>query len=311
MLHFERFSQFLKKQGIPFRENADIRPYLTFRIGGTVRMLVVAQASAQVRVSILRLLDGGLPFVVLGGGSNIVFPDEPAEAVVLVCRNSRIEATGDGRLRAEAGVKNGALLQWCQRVEAGGLEFLAGIPGTVGGSAAVNAGSGGRSLADALATAEIIDEGGNARRVGPDAFGFRYRDSAVKFGGTVILSVDLRCEKAAAGEVQEKIKQAVELRQARHPSYSLLSAGCFFKNPLVNGKKVSAGKIIEECGLKGFRSGDIEVSPVHANFFINRDAGRFSDLEAVAQRVSAEVERQRGIRLQREVVYVSVAGKKY
>ncbi len=139
----------------------------------------------------------------------------------------------DGRaLEVECGVRNQPFLSWCAAQGAGGFEFLSGIPGTLGGAAAVNAGAFGRSMADVLLGADILDAGGKRRAVDAGYFGFSYRDSRFKFGKDILLSLRLAFRPESESAISKKIRENLEYRLARHPSYRLASAGCFFKNPL-------------------------------------------------------------------------------
>lgn len=308
----------LRGEGIPFRENAPISPHLLLRIGGPVRMLI-APADAGQRLAVLRRLaagvDGGrLPLLVLGGGSNIAFPDEPVRAAVLLplpAPPAPALAAGARAVEVDAGTRNQAFLAWCAEHGAGGFEFLSGIPGTVGGAAAVNAGAFGRSLSDVLLEAEIVDGEGTRRRVDAGYFAFRYRDSRFKMGNETALALRLRFEADDAEAISRRSREHLEYRRRRHPSYRLASAGCFFKNPLVNGAKQSAGRILEECGLKETALGPLFLAREHANFVINRGGATFAELQRLEEEIRAAVAARTGIELEREVIYVSPDGKKY
>ncbi|HSQ35715.1 MAG TPA: UDP-N-acetylmuramate dehydrogenase, partial [Candidatus Binatia bacterium] len=194
---------------------------------------------------------------------------------------------------------------------AGGLEFLSGIPGTVGGAAAVNAGAFGHSLADVLLGADIVDARGKIIAVAAGHFAFEYRASRFKFGNETILSLRMRFDEAEADDISKKIKDHLDYRMSRHPSYRLPSAGCFFKNPLLATGKGSAGKIIEACGLKNLSIGGMAVAAEHGNFLLNRGNASFADLLGLENEIRAAVAARTGIELEREVVYVSTDGKKY
>jgi UDP-N-acetylmuramate dehydrogenase len=211
----------------------------------------------------------------------------------------------------ESGVRNQQFLSWCVSKGAGGLEFLSGIPGTLGGAAAVNAGAFGRSMADVLLGADIIDAQGRVRAVDSGYFGFSYRDSRFKLGREILLSLRLRFSPDAEAVIANKVRKNLEYRLARHPSYRLASAGCFFKNPLLRGMKSSAGKIIEECGLKNMTAGGLSVAAEHGNFFLNRGNASFADLLRLEKEIKAAVAARTGVVLEREVIYVSEDGGKY
>jgi UDP-N-acetylenolpyruvoylglucosamine reductase len=322
---FTPLAGWLRRQRIAFSENAAIGPHLHFKIGGPVRLLVFPSSAAQLAAVLRRLaadpLGEGpgdrLPYLVIGGGSNIVFGDEPTRAVVLLASAAASGTASDFRflddrsLQVGSGVRNQPFLSWCTARGAGGLEFLSGIPGTLGGAAAVNAGAFGRSLADVLLGGDIIDESGCERAVDPAHFGFRYRESRFKFGSETLLALRLRFRADNEATIAKKVRENLEYRRKRHPSYRLASAGCFFKNPLLGGVKTSAGKITEECGLKKTAVGDLVVAEEHGNFLLNRGRGTFSDLCRLEESLKETVAARTGVVLEREVIYVSPEGEKY
>lgn len=304
-------TDFLRARGMEFRENADAKPFLTLKIGASVSLLVIVRSLPHLEELGRRLIVSGAPHVVLGGGSNLAFSDEPTMAVVLVNRTSGIRMGAGGEIVAASGVRLASLLAWCQERLLGGLEFLAGIPGTVGGAAVVNAGAFGRSIGERITGADILDASGRVRSVTPEYFGFVYRSSRLKYGGDIVLRIRLACSPDTREAIGSRIGKNIQYRNARHPAYRLHSAGCFFQNPTVGGGRVSAGKIIEDCGFKGRRFGAIEVADAHANFLLNRGSARFAELEEAERMIVEAVRSRNGITLHREIVYISPSGEKY
>lgn len=314
---FAPLSAWLRQRRIAFQENAAIAPHLALGIGGAVRLLIRPRDARQ-RLAVLRRLAGAgeSPYLVIGGGSNIAFPDGLARVAVLLATGEEAPPAprllaGKGALEVDAGMRNQPFLAWCAASGASGLEFLSGIPGTLGGAAAVNAGAFGRSMADVLLAAEIVDGRGRRRRVDAAHFGFRYRDSSFKLGNEALLALRLRHEPGSGEAIAARTREHLEYRVRRHPSYRLSSAGCFFKNPQVGEAKISAGKIIEESGLKNATQGALAVAAEHANFLLNRGGGTFADLQRLEEKIRAAVTARTGIVLEREVIYVSPDGKKY
>jgi UDP-N-acetylmuramate dehydrogenase len=313
---FAPLAAWLRRRRIPFSTDAAIAPHLYFHIGGTVSLLVLP-ASAQERLAVLQeLAVSGLPCLVIGGGSNIAFPDGPTRAVVVLAQTQAPPSApflpvGGRSLQVDAGMRNQPFLSWCAAQGAGGLEFLSGIPGTLGGAAAVNAGAFGRSMADVLLGADIVDGQGSVRPVDADDFAFQYRDSRFKMGRETLLALRLRFSPDDENAIAKKVKENLEYRLKRHPPYRLASAGCFFKNPVQGGVKTSAGKLIEECGLKNTTLGDLAVAGEHANFLVNHGRGTFADLQLLEEKIRATVSARAGVILEREVIYVSPDGEKY
>jgi UDP-N-acetylmuramate dehydrogenase len=313
---FAHLVSWLGEQRIACRENAVIGPLLYFKIGGKVSLLVICTSPLQLASCLQKIINEKLPCLVIGGGSNIAFNDGLTRAAVFVYQGSAKITTAARlldcqTLQVDGCVKNQIFLSWCVAHNVGGLEFLSGIPGTVGGAAAVNAGAFGQAMADVLLGADIVDDRGSIRTVAADYFAFSYRDSAFKLGNEVILSLRLKFSSADKTVISKKIKENLDYRLSHHPSYSTPSAGCFFKNPLLAGSKRSAGKIIEECGLKNLSIGGLTVAEAHANFLLNRGNATFTDLQRMEDEIKNSVVSRTGIVLEREVVYVSAAGKKY
>jgi len=313
---FAPLASWLRGQGIDCRKNVAIGPFLHFRIGGKVALLVVCTSPVQMAACLQKVIADKIPYLVIGGGSNIAFPDGLTKAVVLVYQGTMKKTAAarllDGHvLQVDGGVKNQVFLSWCAAHGAGGLEFLSGIPGSVGGAAAVNAGAFGHSMADVVLGADILDSHGNTAAVDAGRFAFHYRGSCFKFGTEVVLSLRLKFNPADQTAIAAEIKKNLDYRLSRHPSYRYPSAGCFFKNPSLAAGRCSAGKLIEECGLKNIRIGGLSVAAEHGNFLLNRGRASFADLQRMENEIKTAVKARTGIELEREVIYVSADGGKY
>jgi UDP-N-acetylmuramate dehydrogenase len=202
-------------------------------------------------------------------------------------------------------------MEWNIRNNIGGMDFLAGIPGTIGGAAAVNAGAFGQSISAILEKAEIVTRDGQVKMVDNDYFGFTYRNSVFKYGDEVILNVFLKYIDAEGAAVRAAVEEKLIYRKENHPCSGFRSAGCFFKNPIINGKKISAGQLIEQLGFKGMIFKRLRISNDHANFVINDGGASFEDIKALEDQVVGRAFRERGIELEREVIYISPEGKKH
>lgn len=307
----ENLKEHLVKKNIEFRQSQEIKPYLTLRIGGQVRFIIIIRENRDLEELLVFLHQNSIKFVLLGGGSNVIFPDEYSDLVVIINRTTNILREKDNMLKVSSGVTNARLLSWNIGQQIGGMEFLAGIPGTIGGAAAVNAGAFGKSTADILIAADIFTNEGRKKTVTQDYFQYGYRHSIFKYSTEVILDVYLKFENASSDKIDEKIKANIKYRKDNHPAYTEHTAGCFFKNPQKKDQKISAGKLIENSGLKGTSYRDLFISPAHANFLINRGGATFSDVSNFAEQVRRKVFRESGILLEREVIYISPRGEKY
>jgi UDP-N-acetylmuramate dehydrogenase len=187
------------------------------------------------------------------------------------------------------------LLQWCVVQELAGLEFLAGIPGSVGGALAMNAGAWGKEIAECVSGIELLDATGTLCRVDRAALGFSYRHLALE-PGTVIVAGLFTLPRGNGLAIEEQMAAYVAARKVKQPK-GVANAGSFFKNPPGD----AAGRLIEQAGLKGTTLGGAMVSPVHANFLVNTGTATAYDLYALMRLVQVRVEALFGVRLEPEV----------
>ena len=312
-MKIEPLKKYLEEKKIKYLVNHSIKPYVTMAVGGEVQLIAVIYEVSQLKEILRHLYTRGFDFLLLGGGSNVIFPDRYSELIVIINRTSDIckEVEADHLLRVNSGVFNKNLMDWNIEHHIGGMDFLAGIPGTVGGAAAVNAGAFGQSISTLLEGAEIVTQKGQIKTVENDYFRFTYRNSVFKYGSEVILNVYLKYFDAESDEIREKVESNITYRKENHPGSNLRSAGCFFKNPIIKGKKVSAGKLIEHSGFKGTSYDTLQVSPMHSNFIINSGNAGFDDIKRLEAEIAGKVFREKGVKLEREVIYISPSGKKY
>jgi UDP-N-acetylmuramate dehydrogenase len=307
--------RFLVRAGIEFHNDTKIDSYLTMGIGGTVRMVIPVYSDIHLKELSMFLQRNrnsfDFPYVLLGGGSNVIFADHSPHMIVIINRTSSIEKESGCLIKVSSGVFLKDLMEWNISNHTGGMDFLAGIPGTVGGAAAVNAGAFGQSISSLLEKATIVTQDGEVKTVNNDYFGFTYRDSSFKYSDEIILDVSFRFTYADNEETKKKVEDRLEYRKKNHPCSSLLSAGCFFKNPIINGEKIPAGRLIENLGLKGTNYKHLRISEQHANFVINRGDATFDDVKDFETDIVQKVLREKGIKLEREVIYISPDGKKY
>jgi UDP-N-acetylmuramate dehydrogenase len=272
--------------------------HTALRIGGPADAL----AEPTDRDELLRLLRlcarAGIPHHVLGSGFNTLVRDEGIEGVVIHLGCFRgLEEKPAGALRVEAGVSHATLTNFCIRQGLGGLEFGAGIPGTVGGWTTMNAGIAGRELKDVLLEAEVASAGGaRLDAVRPEDLQPVYRGLAGLEPGAVIVSTLLRVSQSTPEQVRAKVER-LRARRAETQPLDLPSCGSVFKNPPGD----FAGRLIEAAGLKGLRAGAAEISTRHANFIVNSGGARAADVLTLVERARAEVAALFGIELEPEV----------
>ena len=241
----------------------------------------------------------GLRVLPLGRGSNLLVPDEGVDALVLSLRHpfwESFEPLGDGRVRVGAGLRLKNLCGLAAKAGLSGFEFLEGIPGNVGGALRMNAGAMGGWMFDVVERVELVTLAGERRSLAKAEMHVAYRHCA-ELESAIATAAVLRPVAAAPSEdVTRQIDVYRDQRKKTQPREP--SAGCIFKNPPDD----SAGRLIDAAGLKGEREGDAEVSPVHANFIVNRHQARAADVITLVRRVRARVEAVHCVRLEPEVL---------
>lgn len=310
----DNLKTFLNKKQLEYYFFHPVQSFVTLGVGGKVSAVVVVKKREDL-TELLTFLHNERnlpPWVILGGGSNVAFPDGDSRLLVIVNRCSGMEKIpGENLAILDSGVLNRDFIAWAGKNEIGNLDFLAGIPGAVGGAAAVNAGSFGQSISMFLEKATVFNrQSAEVCTITNEDFRFRYRDSRFKYGEDAILQIWLRYETQSNEEIKKKVYEKIDYRKKNHPPSYLMTAGCFFKNPVIDGQKIPAGRLIENAGFKGRRIGPMEISPLHANFVINTGGGAFSDIRRLEDEIVSAVACQKGVRLEREVIYIGPDGKK-
>ncbi len=301
---------YLKKNKIIHYHNEEIKPYITMKIGGRVKLIVIIKRNEDLKALGLKILERDSPYILIGGGSNVIFSDEYSPIIVIINRTPDIKQYDNHTIQVNSGVTNQSLMNWCIKNNISGLEFLAGIPGSIGGAAAVNAGAFGKSVSDILKYAEIIDEKGHIQQVPNLFFQYGYRYSIFKTGKKILLNIFLNCRQSNRSQILTRVNTNLKYRKENHPSYSHFTAGCFFKNPLINNQRISAGKIMERSHLKGKHFYNLWISDKHANFIINKGKAGFHDLCNMEKEICEAVFQKNNVLLEREVIYISPDGKK-
>ncbi|WP_448507742.1 UDP-N-acetylmuramate dehydrogenase [Immundisolibacter sp.] len=277
--------------------------HTSWRVGGPADMYCEPQSLPELQ-AFLADLPADLPLLWIGLGSNLLVRDGGFRGAV-VCLGkgfAGIEQTADGQLRAGAGLPCAKLAQYCGRAGLAGGEFLAGIPGTVGGALAMNAGAHGGETWQRVRAVQTIDRAGTLHRRLPDAYRIAYR-SVSGPPGEGFVAAEFAFEAAPVEQVQAAIHALLRRRAATQPLRQA-NAGSVFRNPQGD----FAARLIEAAGLKGLTQGRAQVSTLHANFIVNLGGARACDIEALIDTVQARVEAACGVRLEPEVRRVGEAG---
>jgi len=289
------------RQAFPegLQENAPVAQYTAARIGGPAEFLLTVRSADGLEAAARRLWEMQVEFRILGGGSNVLIADAGVSGVVVLNQARRVEfeTEPDVRVWAESGASLGGIARRAADRGLSGLEWAATVPGSVGGAVVGNAGAHGGDTAGSLDRAGILHREHGRREWGVDELGFGYRTSWLKRnpGQAVVLNGGFRLVQSNTESVRAKLAEFNEYRQRTQPTGA--SLGSMFQNPPGD----HAGRLIEAAGLKGARRGEVEISTLHANFFVNRGGGRASDVYALIQEARQKVSDQFGVELELEI----------
>ncbi|MBD3270550.1 UDP-N-acetylmuramate dehydrogenase [Candidatus Peregrinibacteria bacterium] len=250
----------------------------------------------------------GLPWVILGWGSNMIFSDKGFRGLVIHNLAKSIEMDGN-LVVADSGALLSQIIQFALKNGLRGMEKMMGLPGTIGGAVRGNAGAFGLETKHIFEKALIYTSGGEVREVGPDYVALSYRHSRLKETGELVLKVWLRLEPGDTAEGVAEVRQIIASRAGKHPQG--LTAGSFFKNPSGNsvGEGLSAGLMSDQCGFKGYHVGGAFISEKHANFLMNDGSATMDDVLNLSSLIQDAVLKKYGIRLEREVQLIGEKGK--
>ena len=270
--------------------------------GGPCAGLFRVENSEMLGSLVRSCITAELPYKVLGGMTNILVSDDGFDGIVLLNRRGSVSHTeqddGSVILSADSGALMAAVVRYCVENSISGMEWAAGLPGTVGGAVYGNAGAFGSDIAAAFCSGSLMDEKGAVRSVQPREMEFAYRDSILKrqHGNSVLLRASFRLEKGQKALISAKGESYKEKRRASQP-VGEHSLGSVFKNP----EGESAGKLIQAAGLKGVSVGKAEVSMKHANFITTTEGATAADYHQLVKYVQNEVFEQFRVLLEPEI----------
>jgi UDP-N-acetylmuramate dehydrogenase len=266
-------------------------------IGGPARAFTRPETLAQLEEALAWAAERELPVATIGLGSNLLVADEGFDGLVLKLDGELAQAeAGDERLVAGGGAANAVCLHRARAAGLGGFEFACAIPGTVGGGVWMNAGAYGSDWAAVLERALVVD-GEGSRWLDPAELGLTYRHSKLRHG-QVVARAEFRLTPRPEEEIRATVADLQALRKAAQPT-NKRTFGSVFQNP---EHELTAGRMLEACGLKGHRIGGAQISPRHANFIENADGARAADAVALMAEARRRASEQFGVDLQHEVV---------
>ncbi len=292
-----------RRIGVKTSRDEPLARFTTMRVGGPADLFATAHNAFELRALVRFARSRSLPHLVLGRGSDVVIADAGVRGLVIQNRAEGSRVDGD-RYTAESGVPMARAATETQRAGLTGLEFGLAIPGTVGGAVWANAGAHESDVAAILESARVLDGEGRETVVPVAELALTYRDSVFKHvppgsAAPLVLEATFGLEPADPDTIKGRLDDIRRWRQAHQP-LGIPSAGSVFRNPPGD----SAGRLIDDAGLKGLRIGGAVVSEKHANFVVNDQKGTAADVRRLGEHVRAEVERRAGVRLEFEIEFV-------
>lgn len=300
---FRRQLEPLPKESLEVVVSEELALHTTLQIGGPARVLLRCGRAEGVAAAVRAAREAGVPWLVLGLGANVLVPDAGLDAAVLTLVGDLGSISLEGaRIRAGGGAQLGKAVRASIDAGLAGIECLGGIPSTIGGALAMNAGAYGQEILDVLGWAEVVEEDGNIRRLERWEVEGGYRWSVLGMG-RVVTSVELVLRAEDPETLKARVQQVRARRQGVLPPEP--SAGSVFRNPPGD----FAGRLLELAGCKGLRRGGAEVSPRHANVIVNVGGATAADVRWLVAQMAARVRERFGITLELELKVLDETGK--
>ncbi len=279
-----------------FKEEEPMKRHTTFRIGGPAQFFITPQSTEELAGIITLCRRFQIPYRVMGNGSNLLVRDEGWRGAVIsteALKNARCSCCS---IWAEAGISLARLARLAQEASLTGLEFAAGIPGTLGGALVMNAGAYGGEMKDVLVWADVLDERGMIHRKNGEQLKLGYRTSCIPEERYIVLAAELSLCPGDSESIQREMEELAFRRREKQP-LEYPSAGSTFKRPPGH----FAAKLIDDAGLRGFQLGGAAVSEKHCGFVINKDQATAKDVLGLCEEVRRRVREHSGVELELEV----------
>ena len=271
--------------------------HTTFRVGGPADFFVTPKAKEEVRDVICICKEAGMPYYIIGNGSNLLVSDAGYRGVIVQIYKEMNEVKVEGDLvKAQAGALLSGIAAKALGAELSGFEFASGIPGTIGGACVMNAGAYGGEMKDVLESVTVLTGEGKIIELGRNELELGYRTSVIAKKGYIVLGAALKLERGDGEKIKTYMDELKEKRVTKQP-LEYPSAGSTFKRP----EGYFAGKLIEDAGLRGFQVGGAQVSEKHCGFVINRDHATAADIMELMRQVQIRVKENSGVDLEPEV----------
>lgn len=281
--------------------NVPLKAYTSFKVGGNADFMVQTCDSEEIKKVIALSKQSDIPYYVLGNGTNMLISDEGYRGIIILIKDKQnkieFEVAGDeAKVVVGAGCSLSRLANEAANNGWSGLEFAAGIPGSVGGAVVMNAGAYGGEIKDVIEYASVMDTEGNVKKMDADQLKLAYRSSIIQNSDMIVLDACFKLKKGNSESIKAEIKELNDRRREKQP-LEYPSAGSTFKRPT----GYFAGKLIEDAGLKGYSVGAAQVSEKHCGFVINKGNAKASEIYELIANVIGKVYEASGVELEPEV----------
>ena len=285
------------KQGI-VKIDESMKKHTNFKIGGNADVFVIAKSIEEIKYVIKFSKENNIPLTILGNGSNVLVSDKGIRGIVLQIglKEIKVEKHENALIEVDAGAMLGALAQILLKQNISGFEFAAGIPGSIGGAIRMNAGAYGGEMKDIVKNVTVLNEKGEINILTNEECEFSYRHSRFTNSKEIIIKATLELPFGNENEIKAKMDEYAQSRKEKQP-LNLPSAGSTFKR----GADFITAKLIDECGLKGYTSGDAQVSTLHAGFVVNLGNATAQDVLSVVNHVKQVVLEKTGKQIELEI----------
>ena len=281
-------------------KNEPMRKHTTFRIGGPADFYLCPHSAKEIQKTVAICREEELPYFILGNGSNLLVSDQGYRGVVIQLWKNVSDILVEGcRIRAKAGASLAKIAGEALEEGLTGMEFAAGIPGTLGGAVVMNAGAYGGEMKDILQEALVMDEQGEIFTLKKEELHLGYRTSIIKEKGYIVLAAALELKPGDRKEIKEKMDELKQRRVEKQP-LDMPSAGSTFKRP----EGYFAGKLIMDAGLRGFSVGGAQISEKHCGFVVNTGKATANDVLTLIREVQKRVRDKFGVELETEVKFL-------
>lgn len=301
--------KFLKTVNVDAQENARLEDWTTFRLGGPCSCLIACQTPEQLQTVVARLYRDKTPFLLIGGGSNLVVSDDGVPCAVIRYASDTPLIEQDGcDLHVSGSTPLDSLAQYAADRGLGGINYASGIPGTVGGAIAGNAGAFGQQVGDCLKIVTLLSPDGGVRCIPPKELDFTYRHSRLKETGDIVASAKFLLRPGDRDALLREREEILKIRREKHPDLKIHPcAGSFFRNiePTSKAeKRQAAGWFLEQAGAKNMSCGGAVIFAKHANIIVKSDGCTAKDIYELSRAMAASVKQKFGFDLVREVRFV-------